>query len=53
MLLVRAETRASLVVTGEGTDEARAAVQDDAEEAVKNAVKVERTEAPSKSKGSK
>jgi hypothetical protein len=38
------DARASAIVTGEGTDEAREKVQDDAEAAVKDAVKVERTD---------
>src|SRR4051812_29473218 len=39
------DVRSSVIVTGDSTDKARETVQDDAEEAVKNAVKMERTEA--------
>lgn len=44
------DARDGVIVTGEATDEAREAVQDDAEKAVKDAVKVERTEGSAKTK---
>jgi hypothetical protein len=43
------DAKDGVIVTGESTDDAREAVQEDAASAVKDAVKVERTE-PAKSK---